>query len=413
MVSKLKIPVLLSPTTPARNDSPELGSPSRITQYNKSTGRPIRKSVGKVKQAAGYVDSGILEEEEDFIPLSSDESSEGEADDDAMSLRGRPSKTKPKRKRSPSPPSPRLEPIIYDQELEKLTDDESGGAFHRHTPKKPPITLQFNVPLGFHGPLFVKLDSALLRTTEEGTLHDMHPGKKARTKGAQTAKTVVQASRKGFTDLPPELRNTVYGYLFVGNSHVGKDIKIPPTTKGMLCKSAQFLRTCKLVYSEGCSVLYGENTFHFHRHHNTRAPFWETVPKEIGYQDVLHLLKMIGPENLQYLRDVTFVFDDALPKYTPYLATVEQRRYLCDEYLMNCLRILRDGKLRKFSVQFYGRRQLLMSDVKFLGYLEQVKADEVIKLPSPWPYHSQDKIRFRVWGDLKEAMTRHKKLYEK
>jgi hypothetical protein len=156
--------------------------------------------------------------------------------------------------------------------------------------------------------------------------------------------------------------------------------------------------------------LYGDNEFRFERHHDTRALFWEPNHKEIGYQDVLQFLKMIGPENIQYLRDIQFEFDDALPKNAPDL-TVESRRYIADDYLLNCLRILRDAKLRKVSLLFYGRRQLLKSDVKFLGYLEQIKADEIVKLSTLWP--GQSKIGHWIWTGIKEQMTRKKKLYEK
>jgi len=83
----------------------------------------------------------------------------------------------------------------------------------------------------------------------------------------------------------------VYRYLF---SRKYKDVRVPQKRTGPgLAKSAQFLRTCRLVHNEGCSILYGENTFLFARHYDTRGPFWETVPKEIGYQDVLHFLKMV------------------------------------------------------------------------------------------------------------------------
>jgi hypothetical protein len=177
-------------------------------------------------------------------------------------------------------------------------------------------------------------------------------------------------------------------------------------------KSAQFLRTCRMVHNEGCSILYGENTFVFDRHNGTRGPFWEVVPKEIGYQDVLHFLKMIGPENIQYLRDVNMYFDDARPGMTSYLDSHEKRRYINDDYLMNCLRILRDAKLRKVGMFFGGRRQLFKSDIKFLGRLEQIKADEIVQLPSRY-YQTQKKITNWVWEDLKTVMVRKKKLYEK
>jgi hypothetical protein len=257
----------------------------------------------------------------------------------------------------------------------------------------------------------VKLDSALLKTNEEGVRHDMHrmQFKKARTASPSPEESATAVRSKGFTDLPPELRNTVYRHAFVRSGV----LQIPqrPDSTG-LSQSAQFLRTCKLVHDEGCSILYGENKFHFKRHHDIRAPFWEFKPKEIGYQDVLHFLKMMGPENIQYLRDIHFEFDDALPKHTPDL-TIESRRYIVDEYLMNCLRILRDAKLRKISLTFWGRRQLFKSDSKFIGYLEQVKADEVLKTPVPWPFSGATKIGAWVWDDIKEQMTRKTKLYEK
>lgn len=115
-------------------------------------------------------------------------------------------------------------------------------------------------------------------------------------------------------------------------------------------------------------------------------------------------------ENIQYLRDIQFEFEDALQKYTPHLPT-ESRRFVNDDYLMNCLRILRDAKLRKISLQFLGRRQLFKSDVKFLGYLEQIKADEVVKLSAIAP--NQGKVSNWVWEGIKERMVRKRKIYEK
>jgi hypothetical protein len=214
-----------------------------------------------------------------------------------------------------------------------------------------------------------------------------------------------------------QLRNKIYRYLFTRQDK-DQELSIPveKSKDRTLAKSAQFLRTCRMVHNEGCSILYGENTFTFNRHHNTRGTFWESVPKEIGYQDVLHFLKMIGPENLQYLRDIKFVFDDALPQYTPYVDSNEERRYLNDDYLIHCLRILRDAKLRKINMKFYGRRLLVKSDVKFLGYLEQIKADEVISSTHRDQYRyyrTEKKITEQVWSNLKEVMIRKKKLFEK
>lgn len=397
-------PSLISMRT---ESSPELGSPSKITQYNKNTGRPVRRSAGKMKREAGYVDSKILEEE-DFMP----DSSGDESDDDEETPRGRGDRLKKrKRKRSPSPPSPRLDPIIYKPQLEGLTDDEASGTFHRRTPKKPPVTLRFDVPLGYHGPLLVKLDPAMLNISDQDTTHGMRKSKKSKTSNPTVPAPVPPKQRSGFTDLPPELRNKIYRLAFVRDN----TFQIPacrPWGAGDLCQSSQFLSTCKLVHNEGCSVLYSENTFAFERHESTRGTFYEYEPKEIGYLDALQFFKMIGSENIQYLRDLKIVFNDARPSDTPHASSNEDRRYMTDDVLINVLRVLRHAKLRKLSVAFMGRRQLQRSDVKFLGYLEQIKVDTLEKWAQPRSYYFEHKIRYSVWNDLTEQMVRRKKLYD-
>lgn len=414
-----KAPALPPPVPQDPGNSPELGSPSKVTQYNKKTGRPIRRSAGKANKAAGYIDSALLEqelegfEEADFNTCTSEDSD----DEHNTGRRRRADRSKRKRKRSPSPPSPRLEPIVYDQEVEELTDNESNGAFHHQTSKKLPVTLQFNVPLGFHGPLFVKLDSSMLQVDEEGASHGMRKGqtKKARTTGPTIAEAKVQKRRTGFTDLPPELRNTIYRHMFVRKNQDFKIFRRDRDTAGnppSMSQSAQFLRTCKMVHNEGCSILYGENTFVFDRSQGVRGPFYVSEPKEIGYQDMLQFLRMIGAENLQYLRDLKLCLDDAAPKDTTYLRSNEDRRFLNDEVLINCLRILRSSKLRSLALCFIGRRMIWPSDGKFLGYLEQVKVDELTKW-TPGRYFMQERISEHLWRTLKEQMVRSKKLYEK
>jgi hypothetical protein len=50
---------------------------------------------------------------------------------------------------------------------------------------------------------------------------------------------------------------------------------------------------------------------------------------------------------------------------------------------------------------FGGRRQLGRTDVRFLGYLEQVKADEVSRKSEKY-YHSADRYMSHVaWNHLK------------
>ncbi|KAG9206593.1 hypothetical protein G6514_003426 [Epicoccum nigrum] len=390
-----------SQTSSSRTDSPELGSPSKVTQYNKRTGRPLRRTAGKMKPVAGYVDSSVLEEE-GFVP-----SSEGESDDDETSSSRCADKTRRKRKRSPSPPSPRLDPIEYRPQLDELTDDEMSRAVSRRAAKQPSITLRFDVPLGYHGPLLVKLPSTLLNL-EGDTSRTMRQSKKRILESAQA--DVVQVRRKGFTDLPPELRNKIYRQAFQRDD----SFQIPackPWGDRDLCQSGQFLSTCKMVHNEGCSILYGENSFAFERHEDTRSLFYEHEAKEIGYQDALRFLQMIGAENLQYLRELKIIFTDARPSNTPHLLTIEDRRYMTDNVLIGFLRILRHAKLRKLSLAFSGRRKLQPTDDKFLRYLEQIKVDELEEWYAAKSVNT-DKYGCGVWKDLCEQMVRKKRLYE-
>jgi hypothetical protein len=389
-------------TLPSRSSSPELGTPSLKPQYNKKTGRPIRRSAGHIKSLAGFVDSAVLDEDDDEpmeVP--------SEDDDDGEAIWRRRSK---KRKRSPSPAPPPLDPIIYDEAAEGPSDNESIG---HDSDAYTPVTLQFNIPLGFHGPLVVKLDRSLLARNTGSVAHDVHKRKvrrnlKPATSNPVTQKPAIATKKTGFCDLPPELRNKIYWHVFV----VDNGFRFPvPSSKTVSC-SSQFLRTCRLVHSEGCSVLYGENTFGFDRNRSTRGTFWDPIPKEIGYKDIRQFLKMIGPENLAYLRDVKLVLEDANQSSTPYINSHEERRYLNDEHLIDCLRILRTAKLRKITVSFLGRRALTRADVKFVDYLERVKADEVLATEYA-RYFYTNKIHSNAWEYLKEHMTRKKKLYAK
>ncbi|KAE9962300.1 hypothetical protein BLS_000515 [Venturia inaequalis] len=94
----------------------------------------------------------------------------------------------------------------------------------------------------------------------------------------------------GFLDLPGELRNRIYRFLFVeedafifnrpwesSHQHAGQFNKTSA--------AAQMLRTCKQVYSEGVTILYGENKFavgfeglhYFEKTLGQRASYIKTV----------------------------------------------------------------------------------------------------------------------------------------
>lgn len=187
-----------------RGSSLELGSPSKTPQYHQKTGRPIRRGAGKVKPAAGYVDSRVLEEGDDEpIPSPSE-------DEDGHIIR--PSR-KRKRARTPSPSPPPLDNVIRQDEPDDHTDDEDSFLHHKKSHTSP-VMLQFNVPLGFHGPLTVKLDPSLLVPGgEESAPRDLQPHGNSDASIPAIAETQSQRngdpSKPGFTDLPPELRNKV------------------------------------------------------------------------------------------------------------------------------------------------------------------------------------------------------------
>jgi hypothetical protein len=58
---------------------------------------------------------------------------------------------------------------------------------------------------------------------------------------------------------------------------------------------------------------------------------------------------------------------------------------------------------------FLGRRALRSSDFKFLGYLKQLAADEVIHARPRW--FGGDKIDDYLFNRLKQAIQREEKLY--
>ncbi|KAF2115292.1 hypothetical protein BDV96DRAFT_599652 [Lophiotrema nucula] len=369
MAMKLKVRKLNSQR---RDSSPELGSPSRVPQYDKRTGRPIRRGAGKKQGAEEFVDSGLIEDDDAVDSLSEDDE-------------GNPKVPKggKKRKRSPSPPPPPLPTMYYDEESDLPSDDDSIDLDQEPV---TPIVLQFNVPIGFHGPLVVKLDRELLEAADGKPARNLEPSNKVSSRvkavsASSSESTPEPTGRAGFTDLPAELRNKVYRMVFC--SKTSFNFHRPDN----FCMSSQFLSTCRTVHSEGCSILYGENKFIFERNRNTRAPFWDPVQKEIGYKDVRQFLKMIGPENLLYLRDIKISFEDANPGSTPYL-THEERRYLNDEQLYDVLRTLH---------------------TRFLKYLEQVKADKVLQSQVRW--YPTSKIYGFHFDKLKKKMVRDPKLY--
>jgi len=91
--------------------------------------------------------------------------------------------------------------------------------------------------------------------------------------------------------------------------------------------------------------------------------------------------------------------------------THEQRRFVNDDHLMSCLRMLaKHGRLRKINLTFYGRRELSRVDVRFLENLYQVRAD-VVEFDNSAQSWISSKMPFNMRESMITEMTRRKKLY--
>ncbi|KAF1985728.1 hypothetical protein K402DRAFT_394342 [Aulographum hederae CBS 113979] len=158
-----------------------------------------------------------------------------------------------------------------------------------------------------------------------------------------------------------------------------------------------------------------ENRFRFERMKSTRVPYWDITPKEVGFKDAHLMLKSAGPKNIQLLRDVMFVFDDAMMSNARNLSK-EKRRFVQDDHLISCMRMLgMFGKLRKIELSFHGRRELYRSDVRFLEALYTMQADEIAIVPHPtWSkwQNAPPKVHTLLKEAIVNEMTRRKKIYQ-
>ena len=352
------------------------------------------------------MDSVVIEEDISVEPCSEDEDG---------------NLKRPKRvikwKRTPSPSPPPLSPIIHDdipsREATPAPSLLSGNL-------DSAIYLTSNIPQGFQGPFVVKLDRGLLDGNGQG-FRGTDQSKDTSWAGHRwSLRNIVRGPQKhaqkapapnhdgtGFLTLPLELRNKVYRLLFIANKDL--DLNFPDN----FCLSSTFLRTCRQIHEEGRSILYGENTFVFERNKYTHAPLWSPSLKEIGYEDVRLFLKLMGPRNLSMIRNMRLVFEDAMRSSTSYLHNQEPRRFVNDEHLIDCMRILNSqSELREISLCFHGRRRLQADvDIRFLKALAKVKADQVIITNSYKMPYSEVKAHPEVRRLLKEAMTRNPPLY--
>lgn len=430
MPSKVRKLTKQSTASQGRAKSEELGDGHFTTNINQRTGRPIRKSAGRKSLNPGYLDSFEVIEDHQEDTASDDEYDE----DEETTLIKRPKKAlnsvirlrKRARTPTPSPSPPPLSPMHppdlptqedgaspsqSESELEALTDDYQ------------PITITLNIPPGQEGPIHLHLNVAdLLRgRSATRTIAPKPQGTKRRvrtprdrTSGANGLTTpqskAADDNKVGFLDLPSELRNIVYRHLFVVKNPF--DFNKPSN----FCRSSAFLATCRQVYEEGRSILYGENSFAFERNKMSRSHYWEADHKEIGYKDMRRFLESIGNTNLAHIREMCIWFDDGVPSTTPHLQNAEARRFVHDPHIIECLRkISRHAKLKKLRLCFHGRKMLAKTDYRFLKALKEIKADTVSIVSHPRSdnyYWGPPKVQPDLKTQLVKDMAREEKLYE-
>ncbi len=249
------------------------------------------------------------------------------------------------------------------------------------------IQLTFNCPPGHQGPFVANLDLGSL-------LGGKTPLKEAHSPYQQFASGDSMSGMvtgNGFASLPPEIRNRIYRMVLVRK----RPIQFQVGDRGNSC-SAAILRTCRQVYHEARSVLYGENVFVFTRIPHQTGLWYARYRTEVGYTDMERFFSSIGPHNISMLKRLILVLCDALPADTPGMKP-EDRRFTKDPSLQRVLRTLgKYGKLRTLRVELLGKRAVAHIDHGFLDALISVMAEEV-KITG--------KIEAKVETELLDHMT--------
>ncbi|KAK4945110.1 hypothetical protein LTR10_015536 [Elasticomyces elasticus] len=293
---------------------------------------------------------------------------------------------KRRRGRGPTPPAP---------ELADLSDDEGIRDGDESLDEEQHVTEQFDqfstssllpkslmLQLTADGKIFgvvdiaslLKSNSTLLPATEAYTPKSVEHGRIVEdVTMLDTDQALIKKEKKGFLDLPYELRLRVYRMAFRGASTVDF------CTRRDFSRSAHFLRTSKQVHQEGTQILYGENSFHFARNHEKRGVYWQQKWKEVGYKDVRRFLETIGPVNIASLKHVSFMLEDGNKYNFPGLLEDGARRFVEDPVLQRIFHLIGDkAVLQKLAVCFGARRDLKHSDYHFLKAFTEMRCRQLI-----------------------------------
>lgn len=354
-------------------------------RVNPKTGRPQRKSAGRKSLAQGYVDPRIV----------IDSGNISSSDDD--NVEGARSKPWAPRRRPKSPPPP---PLSESDDDDLVTDTKAQSCSDFGD-----FTITVNMAPGHSGPVVIKLPLDSIRqslaASEDITIcrkrpapatdEDNVPSKVS----SKRRKTQKPCQTVGFMSLAAEIRNMIYKLVLV------TDTPIDLSHATNFRRSAAILRTCKAVYDEARQILYGRNSFRLERQFRPRARYYQSEWIEVGWKDVRRWLRAIGPVNISYLQHILIKFDDAMPSSNPHLITPEDRRYVHDEHLFECLRMLLAAtNLKTLVLSFHGRKQLLRTDHRFLEHLTRLRADTVKIMAHP-TWQPKDRSWFGYEGSFR------------
>ena len=187
-------------------------------------------------------------------------------------------------------------------------------------------------------------------------------------------------TRKGFMDLPIELREKVYRDVFI------KDVQTRITGRAQHTypHSSALLRANKAIYHESRKYLYSENRFLFVPSTLITVTPYDQGWAELSYSHARQFLEDIGPENTGMLKNIGISFEDRSPSGNPGL-TMDELRFESNKDVIWILEYLARYGLRieKLKLGFTGRRRMVARGwdtnvVEFLLALSRVKTDKLL-----------------------------------
>lgn len=283
----------------SRKDGPSIARQSIV-----GSALPARANRGNQGLPRGYVDSSdmVIDDSDDEYEEESKNDSEDSAEDDPLTKMAKQAKRKglfgtP----VPVPPlKPMLTPVAHKSAGQQLKDGNVTQVAQQSQIgfRLRPLKLVINVHPEHEGPILINLDLNSLSsqniTPVNGGQGDVKESIEKENRDLVVSPAIttppsltlsrprcvqtIPPVKPSFDMLPPELRLRVYRLLFTSKGW---------TTIGNrqdFSRSAQLLRTCKLVHSEGRVVLYGENKFQLRREHNIRGRFFDRQWNDIGYE---------------------------------------------------------------------------------------------------------------------------------